>query len=213
LFPASDRGGFVVSDGGIVAIIDDHESVRDSLRALLESAGFTVLDYSSAPAYLESTQGADCLLVDIRMPKMSGLELQEELASRNSRIPVIVVTGHGEVPLAVRAMRYGAVDFLEKPFDDEALLRAIDRALAEGRRVRQTDEDAKAALALLGTLTERESEVFQHLVQGKSNKLIGHELGISGRTVEVHRAHLQEKLKARDLSDLVRMAKAAGRLL
>jgi len=197
-----------------IIIVDDHDSVRSSLRALLESADFTVKDYASAAAYLEAgpAGAGDCLLVDMRMPRMTGLELQQELARRQVTIPLIIVTGHGDVPMAVAAMRAGAFDFLEKPFDDDALLASIRRALAASRREPGRAEEARAALELIGMLTEREREVLDHLVLGKSNKLIAHELGISPRTVEIHRARVQDKLKARDLSDLVRAARAAGQL-
>jgi two-component system response regulator FixJ len=201
-----------MSNGSLVVVIDDHESVRDSLRALLESSGLSVRGYASAVAYLEDGSVGDCVLVDMRMPQMTGLELQQELNKRNSPVPVIVITGHGDVPLAVTAMRAGAFDFLEKPFDDDVLLDSIQRALAEGRRTVQTQTESRAAAALIAALTSREHEVLDHLVLGKSNKLIAHELGISPRTVETHRARLQEKLKARGLSDLVRLTRAVDQM-
>ncbi len=201
-----------MSDGALIVVVDDHESVRSSLRALLESSGLKVRDYASAAAYLAESGGGDCLLVDLRMPQMTGLELQQELNRRNSPIPLIVISGHGDVPLAVAAMRAGAFDFLEKPFDDDVLLNSIHRALAEGRKARQTHNESRAAAALIAALTSREHEVLDHLVLGKSNKLIAHELGISPRTVETHRARLQEKLKARGLSDLVRLTRAIDQL-
>ena len=201
-----------MSDGSLVVVIDDHESVRDSLRALLEASGLRVKGYASAVAYLEDGSSGDCVLVDMRMPQMTGLELQQELNKRNSPVPVIVITGHGDVPLAVTAMRAGVFDFLEKPFDDDVLLDSIHRALAEGRQTVQTQTESRAAAALIAALTSREHEVLDHLVLGKSNKLIAHELGISPRTVETHRARLQEKLKARGLSDLVRLTRAVGQM-
>ena len=201
-----------MNDGSLIVVIDDNESVRNSLRALLETSGLAVRDYSSAIAYLDNDGGGDCVLVDLRMPQMTGLELQQELNKRNSAVPVIVITGHGDVPLAVTAMRAGAFDFLEKPFDDEVLIDSIQRALAEGRKSRQTQTESRAAAALIAALTSREHEVLDHLVLGKSNKLIAHELGISPRTVETHRARLQEKLKARGLSDLVRLTRAMDQL-
>jgi two-component system response regulator FixJ len=198
---------------GLVVVIDDHESVRGSIRALLESAGLEVKDYASAVAYLADPQaGGDCLLVDLRMPEMGGLELQAELTRRRSRIPIILVTGHGDVARAVAAMKAGAFDFIEKPFDDDSLLASIRRALSAGRQNRDLEAENRAASELLSILTGREREVMDQLVLGKSNKLIAHALGISPRTVEIHRARLQEKLKARDLSDLVRLARAAGAL-
>ncbi|HKD48282.1 MAG TPA: response regulator [Rhizomicrobium sp.] len=202
-----------MSDSALIVVIDDHESVRKSLRALLESNGLRVEDYESAIAYLaDNPGGGDCVLVDLRMPHMTGLELQRELNKRNSTVPLIVISGHGDVPLAVTAMRAGAFDFLEKPFDDDVLLNSIHRALAEGRKARQSLDERKVAAALIGALTSREHEVLDLLVLGKSNKLIAHELGISPRTVETHRARLQEKLKARGLSDLVRLARALDHL-
>jgi two-component system, LuxR family, response regulator FixJ len=201
-----------MSDSALVVVIDDHENVRSSLRALLEANGLRVGDYPSALAYLEDSSSGDCLLVDLRMPGMTGLELQQELNKRHCAVPLIVITGHGDVPLAVAAMRSGAFDFLEKPFDDEVLLSSIKRALAEGSKARQSEKESKAAAALIAALTSREQEVLDQLVLGKSNKLIAHELGISPRTVETHRARLQEKLKARGLSDLVRLTRAVEQL-
>jgi two-component system response regulator FixJ len=198
-----------------VIIIDDHDRVRSSLRALLESDGLRVQDYSSAKTFLANgvPEPGACLIVDIRMPGMSGLELQEELARRKVRLPLIVVTGHADVGLAVRAMKAGALDFLEKPFDDEALLGTIRRALSEGRRTHTDAVEAKGATAMLALLTHREHEVLNRLTMGESNKLIAHNLGISPRTVEIHRAKVQEKLKARNVSDLVRTVRTAAQLV
>jgi len=195
-----------------VFIVDDDAAVRDSLRALLESAALKVDDFSSAAAFLGSyvPQRPGCLVVDIRMPDMDGLELQEELVRRSIVLPVIVVTGHADVPLAVRAMKAGAVDFSEKPFDDNLLLDGIGRALERGRQRRSQADFSQAAKARVAGLTQREREVLEHLVSGQSNKVIAYELDISPRTVEVHRANLMEKMQARTLSDLVRMALEAG---
>ena len=196
-----------------IIVIDDHESVRGSVRALLESAGFRVKDYPSATAYLDDQgAGGDCLLMDLRMPQMSGMELQQELVRRGDLTSIIMITGHGDVSQAVAAMRAGAFDFIEKPFDDELLLASIHRALTEGRSKGHQAAEAKTAIELVGLLTGRERQIMDHLVLGKSNKLIAHELGISPRTVEIHRANLQEKLKTRDLSALVRLARAAGQI-
>jgi len=196
----------------IVVVIDDHEAVRHSLRVLLESAGFHVTDYPSAISYLESGTDGDCIVADMRMPYMSGLELQRELARRKTHAPLILITGHAEVALAVSAMRAGAFDFLEKPVDDERLLESLGNALKEGGKTRQTAHECKLATELLSALTAREREVLDRLVLGMSNKLVAHELGISPRTVETHRARLQTKLKARDLSNLVRLSIAANQL-
>ena len=196
-----------------IIVIDDHDSVRGSLRALLESAGFAVKDYPAATAFLADPRaGGDCLLVDLRMPGMTGLELQQELNRRGFAPPIILITGHGDVAQAVAAMRAGALDFIEKPFDDEMLLTSIRRALSEKRRASDKEAEAKSARELIGLLTGREKQIMGHLVAGMSNKSIAHELGISPRTVEIHRANLQEKLQTRDLAGLVRLARAAGHL-
>ena len=196
----------------VVVVIDDHEAVRHSLRVLLESAGFHVRDYSSALNYLQSGMDGDCIVADMRMPQMSGMELQTELGRRQVKTPLILITGHGDVSLAVAAMRAGAYDFLEKPVDDEYLLQSVKKALAEGSKTRETARESKMAAELIAGLTQREREVLDRLVQGMSNKLVAYELGISPRTVETHRARLQTKLKARDLSNLVRISIAAGQL-
>lgn len=195
-----------------IIIVDDDAGVRDSLRALLESADYAVRDYAWAKAVLDSADvpNAGCLIADIRMPDMDGLTLQEELVKRKIRLPVIVVTGHGDVPLAVRAMKAGAVDFIEKPFDDEAILDSVGRALALRREERQHDALAREAKTRIAALTPREREVLEHLVAGRPNKVIAYELDISPRTVEIHRAHLMEKMQVRSLSELVRLALAAG---
>jgi two-component system response regulator FixJ len=194
----------------IVIVIDDHDPVRHSLRVLLESGGFTVRDYPSAIGYLDGGVDGDCIVSDMRMPHMSGLELQTELVRRKSASPLILITGHGDVKLAVAAMRGGAFDFLEKPLDDDRLLDSVGRALRQGSKARRSVQESKDAVLLIAGLTSREREVLDRLVLGLSNKLVAHELGISPRTVETHRARLQSKLKARDLSNLVRLSIAAG---
>ena len=193
-----------------IVVIDDNGGVRRSLRALLESSNFAVADYASAMAYLADAPLGDCLIVDVRMPEMSGLELQEELVRRGSTVPVIVVTGHADVPVAVHAMKAGAFDLIEKPFHDEALLDSIRRALATGQLTRNNAVEAKAADEKIGLLTEREHQVLEHLVLGQSNKIVAHEMGISPRTVEIHRARIQTKMNAGGLSELVRIVRAAG---
>jgi two-component system response regulator FixJ len=197
-----------------VIVIDDHDSIRHSLRALLETDGLLVADYATAETYLADgpAHWGDCLVVDVNMPGMSGLDLQEELVRRNVHLPLIVVTGNADIKLAVRAMKAGALDFLEKPFDDEVLLATIRRAIADKQCVPGEGGQERGAAALLALLTEREREVLGRLILGESNKLVAHHLGISPRTVEIHRANLQEKLKARSLSDLVRLARLAGQL-
>lgn len=196
----------------LVVVIDDDAEVRDSLAALLESADYAVATFASATAFLAKVEAVDghCLVVDIRMPDMDGLELQQELARRGVTIPVIVVTGHGDVPLAVRAMKAGAVDFLEKPYDSDRLLGSVGRALEQRRHEQERAEAANDARERISHLTPREREILQLIVAGHPNKVIGAKLQISPRTVEVHRARLIDKTQARNLSDLIRWAMAAG---
>ena len=191
-----------------VAVIDDDDAVRDSLAALLEAEGYGVEGYPSGRAFLNALPRAQpaCALVDVRMPDMDGLELQRRLAETAPSLPVVIITGHGDIAMAVRAIKAGAVDFIEKPFSDGAILNGIAQALASreealGRAARRQDIDRR-----LARLTAREHEVFERLAQGDSNKLIARALDISPRTVEVHRARVMEKLEARSLSHLVRMA-------
>jgi two-component system response regulator FixJ len=199
-------------DNAVVFVVDDDEDVRDSLRALLESAGWQVEDFASAADLLgyDRLDTGRCLVTDVRMPGMDGLELQAALAARQLGLPVIVVTGHADVPLAVQAMKAGAVDFLEKPFDDEQLLSSVARAAALRSQDQGRQAAAAAARTRLATLSPRERQVLDLLVLGRPNKVIAFELDISPRTVEIHRAHLMEKMEARSLSDLVRAAIAAG---
>src|SRR5215469_42249 len=193
-----------------VFVVDDDDDIRDSMRLLLEVAGFKVRNYTSARQFLDDDSPKNgCLIADIRMPDMIGLELQEEVAKRHLDLPVIIMTGHGDVPLAVRAMKAGAVDFLEKPFDDEKMLSSVRRALELGSRARSRNAEAVAAKNLLASLTPRERGVLDKLVQGRSNKVVAYELGISPRTVEIHRAHIMGKMDATSLSDLVRVVLAA----
>jgi two-component system response regulator FixJ len=195
-----------------ILIVDDDADVRDSLRVLLESSGFTVRDHNSAESVLSdpALEHGMCLITDIRMPEMDGLQLQEELNRRKAHLPIIVVTGHGDVPLAVRAMKAGAIDFLEKPFNEGLLLAAVRRAGETADQARSHGEAGDHAARLIAQLTPRERDVLKHLVAGRSNKVIAYELSISPRTVEIHRAHLMDKMQARSLSDLVRTALAAG---
>jgi two-component system response regulator FixJ len=195
-----------------IYIVDDDFDVRESLKALLESADYEVRAFESARQVLADADlaTAGCLIADIRMPDMDGLTLQEELIKMQAGIPVVIVTGHGDVPLAVRAMKAGAVDFVEKPFDDEFLLGSVKRALAVADRTRDQAELARTAESRVASLTAREREVLEQLVAGRPNKIIAYELDISPRTVEIHRAHVMEKMQARSLSDIVRLALAAG---
>jgi two-component system response regulator FixJ len=193
-----------------IFVVDDDPAVRDSLSILLRAAGHDVALFDSAKAFLESGawSGGGCLLTDIRMPDMDGLALQEELAQRGATIPVVVMTGHGDVPLAVRAMRGGAIDFLEKPFSRDVLLGAVRRALARSADLSEATTHIEAAKERLAELSAREREVFDLLVAGLQNKEIGRKLGISPRTVQVHRGRVMEKLDANSVQDLVRLSLA-----
>ncbi len=197
-----------------VFVVDDDAGVRDSLAALLEAAGRRVETFASAQTFLETFDPArkGCLLLDVRMPGMSGLELQAKLADESFALPVIIMTGHGDVAMAVKAMKCGAVDFLEKPFKEEGLLTAIGLALERGRQVWEHEALAAKRSDQFALLTAREREVFSRLVEGKANKVIADELGISPRTVEIHRARVMDKLGVRTLPDLVRVA-LSGNLL
>ncbi len=200
-----------MSDAAIF-IVDDDDGLRDSLRVLLESAGLRVQDFPRAAAFLDFYTPAHegCLVADVRMPDMDGLALQAELMRRKFELPVIIMTGDGDVPLAVRAMRAGAIDFIEKPFDDEAFLTSVRRALDIHRETRGQASASHASRERVAGLTPRERDVLELLVAGHPNKVIAFKLDISPRTVEVHRGRLMEKMQARGLSDLVRAALAAG---
>jgi two-component system, LuxR family, response regulator FixJ len=195
-----------------IFVVDDDASVRESLRMSLKLAGYAVEVFESATAFLEcgTNSRRGCLITDIRMPDMDGLALQEELVRRSSQLPVIIITGHGDIPLTVRAMRAGAVDFLEKPFAREAILESVRRALDVANRAVQTSLDAQEIQSRIALLTPREHEVFDLVVAGKQSKMIAHELGASARTIEVHRGRMMHKLQANSLQDLVRMAIVAG---
>jgi two-component system response regulator FixJ len=192
----------------VVHVIDDDAAVRQSLAFLLSTAGLAVRVHVSAVDFLKvlpEIQGG-CIVTDIRMPEMDGLELQRRLRELKAGLPVIVMTGHGDVPLAVEAMKAGAIDFIEKPFDDEILLSAIRSALS--RHAKDSEREARLAVVRdrMKTLSEREQEVLERLVAGKPNKVIAHELGLSARTIEVYRANVMTKMQADSLSELVRMA-------
>ena len=195
------------ADRPTVDVIDDDEAVRDSLALVLGSAGIAVRTHVSAAAFLAALpkEPVDCIVTDVRMPGVSGIDLLRELRALGLHTPVIVMTGHGDVPLAVEAMKLGALEFLEKPFDDRALLDGVARARAGASR--QRDHDARVAeiMARVGSLSERERQVMDALVRGQPNKVIAYELGISPRTVEVYRANVMTKMQADSLPELVRM--------
>lgn len=195
-----------------IFIADDDAAVRDSLRVLLESAGYRVRCFASGSDFLAAAPASEdgCLIIDVRMPGIGGLEVQDRLRVEGVALPVIVITGYGDVPLAVRAMRAGAVDFVEKPFTEEEILAAVDRALELGRQKHKAGAEAAEAEARLSQLSAREHQVMHLLISGKQNKLIAYELGISPRTVEIHRARIMQKTQARSLSELVRWAIASG---
>jgi two-component system, LuxR family, response regulator FixJ len=202
------------SDKAVVHVIDDDEAMRQSLAFLLEAVGMEVQTYESAEAFLEiaPTVKAGCVITDVRMPGLSGVELLRQLRDRQVSIPVIMITGHGDVPLAVEAMKIGAMDFLEKPFDDEALLASVRSALDQLDRDQRRQAERGDIEGRLATLSNRERDVLQGLVAGHANKQIAYDLGISPRTIEIYRANLMTKMQAASLSDLVRMALIAGLL-
>jgi two-component system response regulator FixJ len=197
-----------MSSSAIVHIIDDDDAVRDSLVFLLKSSGIEAKAYASAANFLDGFAGTDkgCVVTDIRMPEISGMELLKRVKEKRPELPVIVITGHGDVPLAVEAMKLGAADFLEKPFDDDSLIAAVQAALAGDRDRGGRDEQASEFRTRLETLSAREREVLEGLVAGHPNKVIAFDLGISPRTVEVYRANVMTKMRASTLSELVRMA-------
>lgn len=190
-----------------VHVIDDDDAVRDSIQMFLANEGLDVRTYASADAFIAALDSAPpgCVVTDVRMPGMSGIELLAEIARLRLAMPVIVVTGHADVQLAVRAMKSGAVDLLEKPFKAADLINAVSRALEVGRNSQRNVLSAQEAQARLVTLTVRETEVLDRLVRGQPNKIIAYEMGISPRTVEVHRANVMKKTQAGSFSELVRM--------
>jgi two-component system response regulator FixJ len=193
-----------------IHIVDDDEAIRDSLRFLLAQTGWDIRTYDSAKALiLAQLSPAGCILTDFQMPEIDGLQLQARLADLGSRLPVIVMTGHGDIPIAVRAMKAGAVDFLEKPFAEQDLLNAVQRALEQNRQALAAAALSADAARRIARLTAREVEVLDHLVAGQSNKEIANALGASPRTIDVHRARVYQKLQTDTLPDLVRLVIAA----
>lgn len=201
-----------MTDRKLIHIIDDEESIRKSTSFLLKTAGYAVETWASGTAFLAAVKQAahGCVLLDIRMPDMDGLDVQQALAQRGVSMPVVIMTGHGDVAIAVRAMKAGAVDFLEKPFERAALLTAIDAAFAQMAQADSAAVREKEAQVRLAALTPRERDVLDGLAKGLPNKTIAYDLDISARTVEVHRANLMAKLEVRSLSDALRIAFSAG---
>jgi FixJ family two-component response regulator len=199
---------------GVVYVVDDDDAVRDSLQWLLEASRYRVVGFDSAEKFL-SAYDPDAIavaIIDVRMPGMSGLQLQDELIARKVAYPVIFITGHGDVPMAVSTMKKGAVDFIEKPFDQTALKALVDRMLGEARVRAAENENRRLSEALMGKLTAREQQVLERIVAGRLNKQIADDLGISIKTVEAHRANIMDKLNANTVADLMRTVLAGGGL-
>ncbi|MGV8840272.1 MAG: response regulator FixJ [Bauldia sp.] len=195
----------------VIHIVDDDEPTRDSLRFLLAAAGFTARAHASASEFLAGLPLGEggCLVTDVRMPGMSGIDLLKAVRARQPDLPVVVITGHGDVALAVEAMKLGAVDFLEKPYSDDAMLAAIESAIARREGAQRSGEQSEVAQRV-ASLSPRERQVLEGVVAGKPNKVIAYDLDISPRTVEVYRANLMTKMQASSLSHLVRLALLAG---
>lgn len=195
-----------------IYIVDDDEAVRDSLEALLMAHGYDVASYASGVAFLDACTEAfaGCVLLDIRMPHMDGMAVQERLHAMRPDLPVIMITGHGDVSMAVRAMKAGAVDFVEKPIREETLIEGIEAARQIARKSHRHQDLGATASNNIGRLTPREREVLEQLVGGRPNKVIAQALDCSPRTIEIHRARIMEKMEARSLPHLVRLALAAG---
>ena len=191
-----------------VRVVDDDRAVRDSLKLLLHSVGLNAETYASAAEFLENDDPAipGCVVLDVRMPGMSGLELQEFLVSRGSRLPIVFVTAHGDIPMAVQAVKAGAIDFIQKPFRDQELLDKIQQAIKEDARRRRESSEVAGILQRMDSLTPRERQVMDLVVGGHANKVIAIDLGISERTVEIHRARVMQKMEADSVPHLVQMA-------
>jgi FixJ family two-component response regulator len=196
----------------VVFIVDDDSSVRRSLERLIQSVGLAARSYASAAQFLQSFHGEEtgCLVLDVRMPEISGLELQEKMAKAGILLPIIFISGHSTVPMSVRAMKAGALDFLQKPFDEQDLLEAIYRAIDRSRQERAQREELKELEARIHSLTPKEHEVFTWVITGMPNKNIADKLATAEKTVKVHRASIMKKMGAQSVADLVRMADKAG---
>lgn len=195
-----------------VYVVDDDPSVRVAMERLLKSVGLTVKTFASAQEFLDQAtpEWSGCLIVDLRMPGMGGLDLQDQLSARQVSLPVIFLTGYGTVPASVRAMKAGAVDFLEKPVDDQTLLDAVHKALERDRGARRNQAEMQALHQRLAALTPREYEVLTFIISGRLNKQAAAELGTTEKTIKVHRARIMEKLQCASLAELVRLAEKAG---
>lgn len=199
-------------DTQTVFVVDDDEAVRDSLAILLQAAGFITSVHNSGDEFLAALEPKNngCLIIDVRMPGVSGLEVQQRLQARNASLPVIIITGHGDLPMAVKAMKSGAIDFIEKPFETSVLIESVKTALSKSAKHIEGETQIAEIRQRLERLTGRERQVLDELVIGNLNKIIAYNLDISPRTVEIHRAHTMEKMQARNLAHLVRLALLAG---
>ncbi|SEP65762.1 two component transcriptional regulator, LuxR family [Solimonas aquatica] len=197
---------------GVVYVLDDEEAICDSVELLMKSVALPTRSYQSPAHFLADwrLEWRGCLLLDVRMPGMSGLEIQRLLSERGSRLPIIFMTGHGDVPMAVEAMRVGAFDFLQKPFHDEDLIERVQRAMQQDARDAERDTQRAQIKSRYETITPREREIAQRLMSGAANKLIAYDLKLSERTVELHRAHIMQKMGVRSLAELVRMLLEVG---
>jgi FixJ family two-component response regulator len=206
------KGGTVPETKPTVFIVDDNPSVRRALSRLFRSLDYEAETFSSAKKFLEDAPDhfPACVVLDVRMPRMSGLDLQHELGELGSDLPIIFITGHGDIDMAVQAMKDGAVDFLPKPFDDQDLLDSVERALQHHREIRTVSDRREEISERMARLTPREREVFERVIKGMLNKQIGFELGTTEKTIKVHRARVMEKMEAESLADLVRMAGRLG---
>ena len=202
-----------MSEAPTVYVVDDDQAVRSSVRWLLESVNLPVKTFGSALEFLEMHEPGKpgCLVLDVRMPGLNGLQLQETLTARRVRLPIIFITGHGDIDIAVRAMKAGAFDFIEKPFNDQSLVDTVQRCLALDDRQRRDAAEREKIIGRLASLTPREVEVLDYVISGKSNKLIAADLGISAKTVEVHRARVMEKMAVSSVAELTARCIASGR--